>query len=78
MAVENCTGVLSSLNLVTLSSNTLGLCGTLGLLSVEVLGNFDVDGNSNLDFVGLGLGGTVWVGESGNSLGETIPLVKRL
>lgn len=25
-----------------------------------------------------GLGGTVWVGESGNSLGEIIPLVIRL
>lgn len=76
MAVENWIGVLSSLNLVTLSSNTLPLSRCL--LSTRCLGSFDELGNSNFCLEDRGLDGTVWVGESGNSLGDTIPLVKRL
>lgn len=76
MAVENWIGVLSSLNLVTLSSNTLLL--TRCLLSTRCLGSFDELGNSNFCLEDRGLDGTVCVGESGNSLGDTIPLVKRL
>lgn len=80
VAVENCTGVFSSLNLVMLSSKTLGLCKLFTDIweRPSQVFDFDVDGNSMEVFLGFGLGGTVWVGESGSSLGDTIPLVKRL
>lgn len=68
--VENSTGVFTSLYLITLSSNTL-FCWGRGGVSVIL-------GNSSGALRCLGLGGTVCVGESGNSLGDTMPLVKRL
>lgn len=67
VAVENWTGVLSSSNPFTLSSNTLELCGYCLCF-----------GGKCGAFRSLGLGGTVWVGESGSSLGDTTPLVRRL
>lgn len=74
VAVENWIGVLSSLNLVSLSSKTVGFgsvfCSNFGCASKVAWANFGLRD--------LGLGGSVWVGESGSSLGDIMPLVSRL
>lgn len=55
-----------------------GLLSSVFFSNISAVGVLNVVENSTFPFLGRGLGGTVWLGESGSSLGDTTPLVNRL